>query len=278
MPTLGAVILRAMTSQVPYKQLDDIPGWFKRMDMELFRLLLDQTEEKLGGGDLAELGVYLGKSAALMGYALQPGETFTVVDLFSTPAVSEDNKAENEEQYPELSRAAFEGYYKQFHEELPVVIEGLSQSIVDQAAHGTHRFVHIDASHLYEHVMDDIEAARILLKPGGVVVFDDYRTLHAPGVAAAIWRETNRDLVPFAVSMNKLYASFGTADQWVPAVKDWVQERSYWRIEVQQVAGHELVRVRRPSKQAAAAAAAEEAPAPEPEKQKRGLFDRFRSS
>ncbi len=277
-----------MTSQVPYKRLDDIPGWFKRMDMELFRLLLDKTEERLDGGDLAELGVFLGKSAALMGYALQPGEKFTVVDLFSTPAVEEDNRSENEEQYPELSREAFEGYYRQFHEELPVVIEGLSQSIVDHAAHGTHRFVHIDASHLYEHVMDDIEAARILLKPGGVVVFDDYRTLHAPGVAAAIWRETKTDLVPFAVSMNKLYATFGKSDGWQAVVKDWVQERSYWRMEVQQVAGRELVRVRRPSRQVSAAAAETSTSKPgskpaskavsKPAELKRRLFDRFRSS
>ena len=128
--------------------------------------------------------------------------------------------------------------------------------------------------------MDDIEAARILLKPGGVVVFDDYRTLHAPGVAAAIWRETKSDLVPFAVSMNKLYASFGKADGWQAVVKDWVQERDYWRMEVQQVAGRELVRVRRPSKQAAATAAPASEPKPmsKPEKLKRGLFDRFRSS
>ena len=46
-----------MATTVPFRQLDDIPGWFRRMDMELFRLLLDETEERLGGGDLAELGV-----------------------------------------------------------------------------------------------------------------------------------------------------------------------------------------------------------------------------
>ncbi len=61
-----------MATRIPYKQLDEIPGWFRRMDMELFRLLLDSTEEHLGGGDLAELGAYLGKSAALMGAPSSP--------------------------------------------------------------------------------------------------------------------------------------------------------------------------------------------------------------
>jgi predicted O-methyltransferase YrrM len=236
-----------MASDVPYRRIDEIPGWFRRMDMEMFRLLLDATEEQLGGGDLAELGVYFGKSAALMGRTLQPGETFTVVDLFSAEAQTEDNQSENNEQYPELSQAAFEGYYRAVNEELPVIVRGLSHTIVDHAAHGTHRFVHIDASHLYEHVVDDIAAARTLLKPDGVVVFDDYRTLHAPGVAAAIWQESTRGLTPFAVSMNKLYATFGDADPWFAALQEWLARRSYWRMEVQQVAGRELVRVQRPA-------------------------------
>ena len=169
-----------MATRIPYKQIEAIPGWFRRMDMELFRLLLDATEEHLGGGDLAELGAYLGKSAALMGCSLQPGETFTVIDLFSAEATTDDNQSENEEQYAELSQEAFEGYYRTVHDELPVVVRAPSEEIVQHAAHGTHRFVHIDASHLYEHVVADIAAARTLLKPGGVVVFDDYRAAAHP--------------------------------------------------------------------------------------------------
>lgn len=266
-----------MTTSVPYKQLDDIPGWFKRMDMELFRLLLDETEERLGGGDLAELGVYLGKSAALMGFALHPGETFTVIDLFSDPAQAADNQSENDEQYAELSRESFERHYRQFHDELPVVVQGPSETIVDHAAHGTHRFVHIDASHLYEHVVGDIAAARTLLAPDGVVVFDDYRTLHAPGVAAAIWRETTNGLTPFAVSMNKLYATFGDADPWLEAVKGWLGGSSFWRMELQQVAGRELVRVQRPAgkPKAPSVPSSEARPKAEPSGRKHGLLARL---
>lgn len=245
-----------MASHIPFTLIDEIPGWFKRMDMALFRLLLDASEERLGGGDLAELGVYLGKSAALMGRGLQPGETFTVVDLFSAPAQSQDNQAENDEQYAALSQQAFERHYLTVNDDLPVIVRGFSHTIVDHASHGTHRFVHIDASHLFEHVLADIAAARTLLKADGVVVFDDYRTVHAPGVAAAIWRESTRGLTPFAVSMNKLYATFGDADPWVEVVKEWLEGSSYWRMEVQQVAGRELVRLKRPAGKDAAAVAA----------------------
>ena len=263
----------AMATSIPYKQIEAIPGWFRRMDMELFRLLLDATEEHLGGGDLAELGAYLGKSAALMGCSLQPGETFTVIDLFSAEATTDDNQSENEEQYAELSQEAFEGYYRTVHDELPVVVRAPSEEIVRHAAHGTHRFVHIDASHLYEHVVADIAAARTLLKPGGVVVFDDYRAPHTPGVAAAVWRETTRGLTPFAVSQNKLYATFGDSDHWLGCVKDWLEGGSYWRMELQQVVGHELVRVKRPAPKPKSDAGAAAAPASQDEK--RGLLSRL---
>jgi predicted O-methyltransferase YrrM len=230
----------------PYRRIDEIPGWFQRMDMEVFKQLLDQTGSRLGGGDLAELGAYLGKSAALIGWGQRPGETFTVIDLFEQEATAEENRTENEQQYSELSQEAFERHYLSVHDTLPVVVRGPSASIVDHAAHGTHRFVHIDASHLYEHVVEDIAAARTLLKPGGVVVFDDFRAPHTPGVAAAVWRATTEDLRPFAVTVNKLYATFDDTEPWFDVLKDWLEERSFWRHEVQEVAGHRLLRVMRP--------------------------------
>jgi predicted O-methyltransferase YrrM len=242
----------------PYKQIDAIPGWFQRMDMEVFTQLLDHTSARLGGGDLAELGVYLGKSAALIGWGQQPGETFTVIDLFEQEAAAEENRAENEDQYAELSQEAFEKNYLTVHDTLPVVVRGPSGSILDHAAHGTHRFVHVDASHLYEHVVEDIAAARTLLKPGGVVVFDDFRAQHTPGVASAVWRATTEDLRPFAVTMGKLYATFddGNEQPWTDVLVDWLGQRDYWRHEVQQVADRPLLRIFRPARKAKPAAPA----------------------
>ena len=241
----------------PYGKIDDIPGWFLRMDMEVFRQLLEQTGSRLGGGDLAELGAYLGKSASLIGWDQKPGETFTVIDLFEEEATAEENKAENADQYPELSQEAFEKYYLTVHDSLPTVVRGPSASIVDHAAHGTHRFVHIDASHLYEHVVEDIVAARKLLKPGGVVVFDDFRAPHTPGVASAVWRATTQDLRPFAVTINKLYATFDDTQPWLDVLTDWLDERDYWRREIQTVAGEPLLRILRPAKKKQQAQASE---------------------
>jgi hypothetical protein len=124
-------------------------------------------------------------------------------------------------------------------------------------------------------VVADIAAARTLLKPGGVVVFDDYRAPHTPGVAAAVWRETTRDLTPFALTQNKLYATFGDADQWFKLVKEWLEAGSTWRMELQQVAGHELVRVRRPAPKPKSDAQDKPGGKPAPAQSRRGLLARL---
>jgi predicted O-methyltransferase YrrM len=222
-----------------------IVGAFWAPDLDLFRLLLDETSRN-GSGDLAELGVLLGRSAVLIGDSLGPGETFTVVDLFEETADDDANQEENQSSYHGVTQDVFESNYTRVLGSLPVVVKGLSTTIVDKAAHGTHRFVHIDASHLYEHVVADIEVARTLLRPDGVVALDDFRAEHTPGVAAAAWRAADHGgLRPFAVSPRKMYGTWGDPDPYVRRVTDWATGNGLFE-ETQQVLGHTLVRVGEP--------------------------------
>lgn len=224
--------------------IDAIVGHFLQPDRDLFRVLLTATQPL--GGDLAELGVLYGASAVLVGESLQDGETFTVVDLFEGDAADDANAVENSDSYPGLDQAAFEDNYRRLHGVLPVVVKDFSERVTDHARHGSHRFVHIDASHLYEHVVKDIEAARVLLKDDGIVVLDDIRQEHTPGVAAAAWQAvTGSGLRPFAITAGKLYATWGDATAWRQAAQDWVVTTD-WSHEVQQVNGHDLLRVFRP--------------------------------
>lgn len=222
--------------------LDGIEGWFADVDQGMFRVLL--AESAKAGGDLAELGVYLGKSAILMGEFVGRDEVFTVVDLFGSSAEDPDNQIENDGSYSDLSRAAFERNYLAFHEQLPVVIQGPSNSVVDHARAGSHRFVHVDASHLYEHVAADIMAAKELLKPQGILVLDDYRSQHTPGVAAAGWQAVvQTGLHVIGLSPNKMYATWGDPDPWQKILREWAGTAGF-RCEAQVVNGHELLLVR----------------------------------
>jgi hypothetical protein len=180
--------------------LDTIPGWMTALDEALFRFFLSTQVSDGELGDVAELGVYMGKSAVVIGDYVRDDELFTVVDLFEAASVDAANQDENERSYPGFTQRIFEGHYLRFHPTLPKIVRGLSNTIVEHAPHGTHRFVHIDASHLYEHVVGDIAAARMLLGASGIVVFDDIRESHTPGVAAAAWAAVSTgQLKPIAI-------------------------------------------------------------------------------
>lgn len=207
------------------RSYQDIRGWFHPIDHALFRAILE-SQQASPPGDLVELGAYLGKSAVVIGDYLRPQERFVVVDLFGSDAPLDDsgdsaaNRVENQRSYRRLTREAFEANYLALHEQLPHVVQGLSSQVVDHVAPGSARFLHVDASHLYHAVAEDCRSAGRLLRPGGVVAFDDYRSVHCPGVAAAVWEAAARgDLVPVAATPMKLYAVASEPEQALEVVR-----------------------------------------------------------
>lgn len=228
--------------------LQDVPGWFPALDQVLFSWFLERQEEP---GDLLELGAYMGKSAILAARYLRDGETFTVCDLFGGEAPDGANRAETSKSYASLTRQAFERNYLSFHDTLPRVLEGPSSVVPGEVAKDSCRFVHIDASHLYEHVRDDIGAAREILLPGGIVVLDDFRSEHTPGVSVAVWEAVlNRGLRPICLSTQKLYGTWDDPEPVQEELLAMLRERSDVGLSVQDAAGHRLVRARAQKMQA----------------------------
>ncbi|MDH6214598.1 class I SAM-dependent methyltransferase [Streptomyces pseudovenezuelae] len=226
-------------------ELDDVPGWFPPLDQVLFTWLLERQEARGVRGGLLELGAYLGKSAILLGHHRRVGEEFTVCDLFGGEAPDGANRAETRKSYSSLTRQAFERNYLSFHDSLPRVIEAPSSVISKEVDPGTCRFVHIDASHLYEHVRDDIGAAHDLLLPDGIVVLDDFRSEHTPGVSVATWEAVlNRGLRPICLSTQKLYGTWGDPEPVQEELLAMLRERADCGLSVQPAAGHRLIRTR----------------------------------
>lgn len=251
-------------------ELRDVPGWFPPLDQMLFSWFLERQEKP---GDLLELGAYMGKSAILTARYLRDGESFTVCDLFGGEAPDGANRAETTKSYSSLTRQAFERNYLSFHDSLPRVIEGPTSVISGEVAPGTCRFVHIDASHLYEHVYGDISAAQEILLPDGIVVLDDFRSEHTPGVSVAVWEAVlNRGLRPICLSTQKLYGTWGDPEPVQEELLEMLRERSDVGLSVQEAAGHRLVRARAQKMQAPpfprsrhyVAPAAAPSPAPRP--------------
>lgn len=191
---------------------DDIPGWFYPIDQAGFAWTLDFQNKAAPPGDLLELGVFKGKSAILMGQKLRPGERFTVCDLFEDLA-DWDGSHQTERNFfgnKSLTRTAFEKNYRAFHAQLPHIVQGPTGKICEHVAPESCRFVHIDASHVYDNVREDTASARVLLQENGVVVFDDYRKPETLGTAAAVWEAIlNEGLKPIFATDAKLYATWG---------------------------------------------------------------------
>jgi hypothetical protein len=236
-----------MTADTPGRSrpLDDVPGWFPVIDQNLFTWVLERQERLGQWGDLLELGVYLGKSAILTGRHLHPGEKFTVCDLFDSDAPDLANAQEMRKSYKSLTRVGFENNYLSFHDRLPEIIEAPTYVILDHVKAASCRFVHVDASHLYEHVRGDLEAAQVVLTGDGVVVCDDYRSPHTPGVSAAVWEAVfNRGLRPICVTPQKLYGTWGDPEPIQRDLLTWLEGRDDCWHEVQEIAGAPVIRAR----------------------------------
>lgn len=210
-----------MSARVSLEQflanLDAIPGWFALLDAHLF-IAFDRLQGKAGTrGDLLEIGVYRGRSAVLLGYLVGSGENLVACDIFDALPPDEPNRREAARWYGDLTRQLFEDTYRRYHSVPPTIVAAPSAELRHHLV-GQPRFrmIHVDASHTYDNVRTDLATARALLVDGGIVVLDDYRTLHSPGVAAAIWRDVaETGLLPICLTSTKMYAT------WSPVPVDW---------------------------------------------------------
>jgi SAM-dependent methyltransferase len=229
-------------------KMETIPGWFSAVDMELFKQTT-LVQRSLGiRGDLLEIGAYYGRSAILLGYLLDAGEKLVICDLFDLPPLSADGQDElSRFTGPQPSQTDFENNYRRFHDVLPTVLcQPSTQLPAPLPAGSQFRFIHIDASHVYAEVKDDIARALELIAPGGIIVFDDFSSGHLPGVAAGVWEAVIAEHVrPICVSPSKMYAVAGR-DKDLPivnALSEAIAGNPAASVERHQVAGHEVLSV-----------------------------------
>ncbi|MGY2876230.1 hypothetical protein ACVW00_003420 [Marmoricola sp. URHA0025 HA25] len=225
-------------------------GAFWDLDFLLFDLILNAQTDTRTTGDLLEIGALYGKSTILLGLSATAGEEVVVCDVFEEASANLANDIENTLSYPELARAQFEQNYRTWVPRPARVVQGLSDTITQHVAAKCLRFAHIDGGHHFDVVADDLRNTRDLLGDRGIMVIDDFRALHTPGVAAAAWTAVVDDgLVPFCVSEQKLYASWsvGAAEQMLETVRAWASNHTgELNAGVQNVAGHSILILENP--------------------------------
>lgn len=178
-------------------------GWFSDLDGCVFAEIMSRQPK----GDVLEIGTYVGDSAIPMGDFVKPDEKFVVCDLWEDVLTTDEIDYKDRMHYAGLTLETFlknwDDYHKHWRPEIRQC-DSLNLDLGDREF----RFSHIDGCHMYEYVIRDIRLAADHCAEFGVLVMDDYRRQHVPGVAAAVWHAEHEGVIhPFATTPDKLYAA-----------------------------------------------------------------------
>lgn len=185
-----------------WRSTRNIDGWFAEEAALLFAWI-DEIQRANGViGDIFEIGVHHGKSAALLATMVRrPQETFGVCDIF-------------DEQSANASGSGF-GSRGIFQENMARLVPDCSNirifakpstDLTVQDIGTGHRLFHIDGGHNPEEALSDLGLARDATLEQGVIAVDDPLRPEWPGVSEAIFRFLDSDnrFCAFLVGFNKM--------------------------------------------------------------------------
>lgn len=156
-----------------------IEGWLNQYAAATWDLLLAEQARRDVRGDLCEIGVYKGKSAALLAMHARDDESVHLVDSDIWPSVDEA-EANIRAIHPHVTMLATQS-------------QSLPYSSYIQPMLRRVRFLHIDGEHTYHAVMQDLETARRIVSNEGIVCLDDFFNYQYPQVTAATFSFLERN-------------------------------------------------------------------------------------
>ena len=230
---MGTVALKMDSAlQSHIERIYEVPGFFGPLDAALFTRIFEAQDDAGVGGDVLEIGAFYGRSAILLEYLKGKEEVLHVSDLFEDTPPTRAGRMELASFQGDMpTRADFEAWFRSFHATIPVVHQGPSSALSPvELGRERFRFVHVDGSHTYEVVIQDVALAGDIATEGGVIVFDDFANVGHPGVAAALWPVVMQgELHPFASSPSKLYVTRGSdrAAEYRTALEDFATSQGY---------------------------------------------------
>ncbi len=173
-------------------EFEALPGWFSREATALWDSLLTRQDTAGVMGNLLEIGVWKGKSAALSTMHARPDEHCVLVDVLP---LTEAQAA--------IGRIRTENMHY-----LVMPSSDLTKTNLMGGDARTFRWIHIDGEHSGPAVSNDLEIANVLLSDRGVLVLDDFFNPIYPQVTRAALRFLDArpyDLTLFLCGFNKGY-------------------------------------------------------------------------
>jgi hypothetical protein len=203
-----------------------VPGWFPLVDFDLFQAI-NKSQQELGClGDILEIGTYKGKSGILLTLCAGPTETVRLLDLYADVRLEANPDSID---YKKLDENQTIKNLKKFGSEYELVFSN-SLEIPKVIPKIPHRIIHIDGSHQYEVVRNDLQNALNLLSPEGVIVLDDYSNFAYPGVARAFWEfYENHEIGIICATPARIYVA---KKQYISSYQLALKELSLWRSSI----------------------------------------------
>ena len=177
-----------------------IDGWFYPLDMMLFGVIEAFHRSISVRGNIAEIGVWKGKSLTLLSLLKSPSEHLYAMDLFCDDLL-------------EQSQTNLNKFAPESHRQNIFFVKGntadYSSAQLQQLFRQKLRLLHIDAGHEYHEVLHTLCLAAPFVEDYGIIVMDDYLDREFPGVHAATldycYEISKGHWVPFLVGGNKIY-------------------------------------------------------------------------
>jgi predicted O-methyltransferase YrrM len=161
---------RAYQAEIPKEQAMPRTELSFHQHVRLLGFLALVTERV--AGDIVEIGVWKGRSLALMSRLAAPGKRVIGVDPLELKGQKFEANYFRERIFPEVT-----------------LVQGYSEHSIREVVKLSQRLslLHIDGGHLARNVLLDFLLYGDLIAPGGCIVFDDYRdSLYSPEVGPAV--------------------------------------------------------------------------------------------
>ena len=174
----------------------DLEGWFGEGAIALWDALLSFQDQQSIRGHLLEIGVWKGKSAALMALHAKAGTKLILAD-YQLKHEPIDRALASAGLAPAVEVVKIGGDSRALHVHpiLPECFQGV-------------RWMHIDGEHSARAVSSDMAFANQVLSPDGVLVIDDFFSWLYPQVTEAVLRYVRSfpdDFALFLCGYNKAY-------------------------------------------------------------------------
>lgn len=222
---------------------DSRPGWLSHLDAQLMLLLLSAQRTLCSVRGLLEIGVYAGKSAVILMLAADEAESLYLCD----PLLETAHTPRGDDVPPLEATAQWLRDQRPDVDVVPIAEPSAALLGLLDARPSTLRAVHIDGDHRFDAVFADLHyASQRAATAGGLIIVDDYRTAHTPGVAAAYWRWVAGLHVPHSLilSDHKAYVLLG--HEWDNLVGTLPDKLTHgWLATVETIGACKLVRYAR---------------------------------